>query len=99
MLLVAMSGLGGSMGMAAPAILGTISLQSGRGAQGKAGGVNAAARALGIAVGPITGTALYATNHTAPFAVAAVLLLLTVILSFCVNPVGRRAGSITPAKA
>jgi MFS family permease len=78
----AMIAVGFSLGFVIPANLGMISLATGRGAQGKVGGINTAARGLGIALGPISGTVLYHASADLPFAVAAVLVCVVLLLTF-----------------
>jgi predicted MFS family arabinose efflux permease len=77
----AMVAVGFALGFVIPANLGMISLATGRGAQGKVGGINTAARGLGIALGPITGTVLYNMSADLPFAIAAVFVGVVVLLT------------------
>jgi len=66
----------------APAVLGAISLIGGRGAQGKIGGINMAARGLGSAIGPVLGTTLYQANHDAPIWGSLALVTGVFLLTF-----------------
>jgi predicted MFS family arabinose efflux permease len=77
----AMIAVGFSLGFVIPANLGMISLATGRGAQGKVGGINTAARGLGIALGPITGTVLYHMSADLPFVIAAAFVGIVVLLT------------------
>jgi DHA1 family tetracycline resistance protein-like MFS transporter len=83
MLLVAMAVLGLSLGLVLPGNLAAMSLATGSGAQGKVAGINTLALGVGLAAGPITGTAIYqAYGFTAPFWLAAVLALGIVVIAF-----------------
>lgn len=81
---LAMAIIGLAVGFLAPAILGAISLLGGKGAQGKIGGLNMAARGLGSAIGPVVGTTLYQHNPDSPiigslFLIAGVLFLTFIL--------------------
>lgn len=82
LLVAAMATVGLSLGLVGPANLGAMSLASGKDVQGKVGGLNAAARGLGISVGPITGTALYEVNQDLPLIAAMALICVAFGLSF-----------------
>lgn len=82
MMCLSMTVIGFAVGFLAPAVLGAISLLGGRGAQGKIGGINMAARGLGSAIGPVLGTMLYQANHDAPIWGALVLITIVFILTF-----------------
>jgi MFS family permease len=86
----AMIVVGLALGFMVPANLGMLSLATGGGAQGKVGGINAAARGLGIAIGPITGTALYGVDQDAPLWAATALLALVAVLSMTAGAINRR---------
>ena len=79
---VSMIVIGFAVGFLAPAVLGAMSLICGRGAQGKIGGINMAARGLGSAIGPVLDTALYQTGHDAPIWGSLVLVILVFLLTF-----------------
>ncbi len=81
-LALAMAVVGFALGFMFPANLAVISLSAGSGAQGKVGGINMAARSLGIAAGPITGTWLYGFSPEAPFVAAAAMVAIIVALTF-----------------
>jgi len=91
MTVAAMLVVGAALGFVGPANLGAISLATGSQAQGKVAGINAAARGLGIALGPITGTLLYRADHIAPFLGALLLVGLIVILSWLPMPSSRKS--------
>ncbi|MBY3124565.1 MFS transporter [Rhizobium laguerreae] len=74
--------IGFAVGFLAPAVLGAISLIGGRGAQGKIGGINMAARGLGSAIGPVLGTTLYQANHDAPIWGSLALVMGVFLLTF-----------------
>jgi len=77
-----MAVIGFAVGFLAPAVLGAISLLGGRGAQGKIGGINMAARGLGSAIGPVLGTTLYQANHDAPIWGSLALVVGIFLLTF-----------------
>ncbi|MFC5757892.1 MFS transporter [Rhizobium sp. GCM10022189] len=79
---LSMTVIGFAVGFLAPAVLGAISLLGGRGAQGKIGGINMAARGLGSAVGPVLGTTLYQLNRDAPILGSLALVMIVFILTF-----------------
>ena len=89
---VAMGLVGLSFGFVAPANLAMLSLLTGRRAQGRVGGINAAARGVGIALGPITGTLLYRSGHDLPFVVAAGLIGVMAVLGMVGAKAGRAGG-------
>jgi MFS family permease len=80
-LAAAMALVGIALGFMSPANLAHMSLVTGRGAQGKLGGLNVAARGLGVAAGPICGTFLYVWQPEAPFVVAAMIVTIIVGLT------------------
>lgn len=75
LILVAMTWLGLSLGLVLPGTLAAMSLSTGPGAQGKVAGANTVAFGIGLATGPIAGTAVYGIAFTAPFWFAAILAL------------------------
>lgn len=75
LILVAMTWLGLSLGLVLPGTLAAMSLSTGPGAQGKVAGANTVAFGIGLAAGPIAGTAIYGIGFTAPFWFAAMLAL------------------------
>lgn len=77
-----MTVIGFAVGFLAPAVLGAISLLGGRGAQGKIGGINMAARGLGSGIGPVLGTTLYQANYDAPIWGSLILILIVLLLTF-----------------
>ncbi|MBB3659463.1 MFS family permease [Rhizobium sp. BK650] len=79
---LSMTVIGFAVGFLAPAVLGAISLLGGRGAQGKIGGINMAARGLGSALGPVLGTTLYQINPDAPILGSLALVTIVFILTF-----------------
>ncbi|VTZ59366.1 MFS transporter [Sinorhizobium medicae] len=81
---IAMGVIGFSVGFIAPANLGAISLAAGRGAQGKVGGLNMAARGLGTAIGPVVGTTLYSMSVDAPIYGSLVLVGILLVMTFLV---------------
>ncbi|MDL2403437.1 MFS transporter [Rhizobium mayense] len=87
---VAMGVIGFAVGFIAPANLGAISLAAGRGAQGKVGGLNMAARGLGSAIGPVAGTALYRGSVDAPIFGSIVLVGILLLMAFLVPAPGNR---------
>lgn len=80
-LALAMAAIGVALGFMLPANLGVISLATGSGAQGKVGGINMAARSLGVAAGPLTGAWLYSLTPDAPFWAAAALVAAVLALT------------------
>jgi MFS family permease len=85
--------VGLSMGFVAPANLTLLSLLTGSRAQGRVGGINAAVRGAGIALGPVTGALLYRSGHDLPFLVAAALIVVVAVLGV----VGGRVNKATEA--
>lgn len=83
----AMALIGLTLGQAGPANNAALSLVAGALAQGKAAGLNAAARNLGLAVGPLIGGLLYQQSIALPFHVAALMLIFTALLAM----LGRRS--------
>jgi MFS family permease len=86
---IAMALVGLSFGFVAPANLAMLSLSTGGRTQGRAGGLNAAVRGAGIAIGPITGTLLYRSGHELPFLVAAGLIVVMAVLGVVGTQAGR----------
>lgn len=74
--------MGGCLGLMAAANLALISLKVDDDIQGKAAGVNAALRDLGIATGPMIGLGLYQPGGFLPFAVGFVMLCIILLASF-----------------
>jgi len=66
-IVIAMAVLGTSLGLVVPGNLAAMSLATGMGAQGKVAGINTVALGIGLALGPIVGTALYRVSYVAPF--------------------------------
>jgi DHA1 family multidrug resistance protein-like MFS transporter len=79
---LSMTVIGFAVGFLAPAVLGAISILGGKGAQGKIGGVNMAARGLGSAIGPVLGTTLYQLNFDAPIWGSLALIVGVFLLTF-----------------
>jgi MFS family permease len=92
---LSMTVIGFAVGFLAPAVLGAISLLSGRGAQGKIGGINMAARGLGSALGPVLGTVLYQADRDAPIGASLVLVMIVFLLTF----VSRESRALPPDKS
>lgn len=88
--------IGLSLGLMVPSNLVMISLATGSGAQGKVGGINTAARGLGLALGPITGTVLYRVSPELAFGSAGALLGFIFVLSLWAGSTGNPAD--TPRK-
>jgi predicted MFS family arabinose efflux permease len=82
--------VGLAFGVVAPANLTMLSLLTGSRAQGRVGGINAAVRGAGIALGPITGALLYRSGHDLPFYAAAGLIVVMAGLGV----VGTRMGGL-----
>jgi len=78
---LSMIAVGLSLGFVVPANLAAISLAAGDGAQGKVGGINAAARGVGISIGPILGMAAYGHGPDTPVIIAAALVGLVTALA------------------
>jgi predicted MFS family arabinose efflux permease len=74
--------MGGCLGLMAAANLAVISLKVEQDIQGKAAGVNAALRDLGIAIGPMIGLGLYQPGGFLPFAVGFVMIGIILLASF-----------------
>jgi MFS family permease len=64
---------GFALGLILPANLAAMSLVTGPLAQGKVAGINAGAYRLGLALGPLAGTAIYGFSGTGPFWLAGIL--------------------------
>lgn len=95
-ILSAMTWLGLSLGLVLPGNLAAVSLATGSGAQGKVAGLNTVALGIGLAVGPIVGTAIYGVSYTAPFWLAAVLAFGVAAFAFVASQ--RRGSEAMPAK-
>lgn len=80
-LALAMAAVGIALGFMLPANLAVISLATGSGAQGKVGGINMAARSLGVAGGPLLGAWLYSMSPDAPFWAAAAMVAVVLLLA------------------
>lgn len=89
-LAAAMIVLGLALGFMVPANVGMISLETGSAAQGKVGGINAAARGIGIALGPLIGTSLYGIDQDAPLWAATALLAVVAVLSATAWSISRK---------
>jgi predicted MFS family arabinose efflux permease len=74
--------IGFSLGLAATANLALVSLAAGPDAQGRAAGMNASMRALGIAIGPLIGLGLYQPGGMLPFIAGAMLIGVVILASF-----------------
>lgn len=81
---------GGALGFVAPANLALLSLAAGRGAQGKVAGINAAARGVGLALGPLAGTSLYSVNHDLPLYGAGGVIVVVIGLAVVAARADRR---------
>jgi DHA1 family tetracycline resistance protein-like MFS transporter len=81
LIIVSMAIMGLSLGLVLPGNLAAMSLATGTGAQGKVAGVNTLALGVGLATGPIVGTALYRMSYGAPFWLAGALALLIAVLA------------------
>ncbi|MCC2609363.1 MULTISPECIES: MFS transporter [Rhizobium/Agrobacterium group] len=68
--------LGIGLGLMLTGNLASLSLQTGRGAQGKVAGVNVLAQGLGQAIGPIAGAGLHRISPQIPFFAATTLLAM-----------------------
>ncbi|MBB3595136.1 MFS family permease [Rhizobium sp. BK529] len=79
---LSMAVIGFAVGFLAPAVLGAMSVLSGRGAQGKIGGINMAARGLGSALGPVLGTVLYQADRDAPIWGSLAMIMIIFLLTF-----------------
>lgn len=79
-MLGAMLGLGGSLGLFFPGNLAVLSLRTGSAAQGKIAGINAIGQGLGSAVSPLLGAALHQLSPVAPFVATSALLALATLL-------------------
>jgi predicted MFS family arabinose efflux permease len=84
---LAMVLIGLTLGQAGPANNAALSLVAGALAQGKAAGLSAAARNLGLAMGPLIGGLLYQRSIALPFHMAALMLVCAALLAM----IGRRA--------
>lgn len=81
MMIASMIVIGLSLGLVLPGNLAAMSLATGSGAQGKVAGVNTLALGIGLAAGPIAGTAIYKLDFTAPFWLAAALALCITLIA------------------
>lgn len=78
----AMGIVGLSLGLVLPGTLAAMSLATGAGAQGKVAGVNTLALGIGLALGPISGTAVYKLGFAVPFWLAGLLALGIAAIAF-----------------
>ncbi len=74
--------VGLSLGLVLPGNLAAMSLATGANAQGKVAGINTLALGVGLALGPIAGTAIYGISYTAPFWLAALLATGVAVIAF-----------------
>ncbi len=86
-LAIGMIAVGASLGAVAPGAMGALSLSAGTTDQGRVAGINTAFRGMGIAAGPVLGTALYSFGTDAPLWGALALVFCVAALSLsCRQP-------------
>jgi DHA1 family tetracycline resistance protein-like MFS transporter len=79
LLLISMCLMGVGLGMLLPSNLALLSLAVSRHQQGQIAGVNGIFQGLGLALGPVTGSLLYAVDIRLPYILAAILFLLLTV--------------------
>lgn len=79
LLLISMCLMGVGLGMLLPSNLALLSLAVSRHQQGQIAGVNGIFQGLGLALGPVTGSLLYAVDIRLPYVLAARLFLLLTV--------------------
>jgi MFS family permease len=84
-LILAMIATGAAYGLMLPGNLASLSLQTGSGAQGKVAGVNAVAKGIGMAVGPLAGAVLHQVSPAMPYWACAAALMVVSVLAFAAS--------------
>ncbi|HHY51602.1 MAG TPA: MFS transporter [Alphaproteobacteria bacterium] len=82
LIIAGMGVVGLSLGLVLPGTLAAMSLATGAGAQGKVAGINTLALGIGLALGPVSGTAVYKLGFAAPFWLAGLLALGIAAIAF-----------------
>lgn len=82
LLMAAMAGLGGGLGLLLPGNLAMLSLRTATDAQARTAGLNGIGQGLGMAAGPLLGAALHQLSPAAPYWAAAAILCAVCALAF-----------------
>ncbi|CAO3432412.1 MFS transporter [Azospirillum argentinense] len=82
LLMAAMAGLGGGLGLLLPGNLAMLSLRTATDAQARTAGLNGIGQGLGMAAGPLLGAALHQLSPVAPYWAAAAILCAVCALAF-----------------
>ncbi|MDW7556699.1 MULTISPECIES: MFS transporter [Azospirillum] len=82
LLMAAMAGLGGGLGLLLPGNLAMLSLRTATDAQARTAGLNGIGQGLGMAAGPLLGAALHQLSPAAPYWAAAAILCAVCALTF-----------------
>lgn len=77
--------LGAALGLMLPGNMASLSLRAGPNAQAKAAGFNVVGQGLGLAIGPLAGSALHQISPQMPFLAASILLMAALALAVGVS--------------
>lgn len=82
LLMAAMAGLGGGLGLLLPGNLAMLSLRTAPDAQARTAGLNGIGQGIGMAAGPLLGASLHQISPVAPYWTAAAILCAVCALAF-----------------